>query len=96
MRSLLKFPVLALVLVMGCGRVVVAQADNETPSADKASRSGFTEAAAEGAITTAANAGQADGLGDPILGGDHHPLTGYIPVTWWKSHSPWRRNSTSV
>jgi polysaccharide biosynthesis/export protein len=74
MRRLFRFPVLALVLVMGCGRVVVAQADNETPRAYKASRSGFTGAAAEGAITTAANAGQADGLGDPILGGDHHPL----------------------
>ena len=74
MRSFLKFPVLALVLVIGCGRVVVAQAKNETRSADKASRSGFTGAVAEGAITTAANAGQADGLGDPRLGGDHHPL----------------------
>ena len=80
MRSFLKFPVLALALVIGCGRVVVAQAKDGTRSADKASRSGFTGAAAEGAITTAANAGQRMDWETQYSEGITIRFTGYIPV----------------
>ena len=62
-------------LVVGCCLAAFAQGENEDLGGDKeTSRSGFTGAGAGGGGTTAARAGGADGLGNPILGGERHPL----------------------
>jgi polysaccharide biosynthesis/export protein len=62
-------------LVVGYGSAAFAQGDNSDLGGNKeTSRSGFTGAGAGGSSTTAAKAGGADGLGNPILGGERHPL----------------------
>ena len=62
-------------LVVGYCSAAVAQVDNADLGGNKeTSRSGFTGAGAGGSGTTAAKAGGADGLGNPILGGERHPL----------------------
>ena len=62
-------------LVVGCCLAAFAQGENTDLGGNKeTSRSGFTGAGAGGSSTTAAKAGGADGLGNPILGGERHPL----------------------
>ena len=62
-------------LVVGCCSAASAQGENTDLGGDKeTSRSGFTGAGAGGSRTTAAKPGGADGLGNPILGGERHPL----------------------
>jgi len=62
-------------LVVECCSAAFAQVENADLSGNKeTSRSGFTGAGAGGSRTTAAKAGRADGLGNPILGGERHPL----------------------
>jgi polysaccharide export outer membrane protein len=62
-------------LVVGYGSAAFAQGENADLGGNKqTSRSGFTGAGAGGSSTTAAKAGGADGLGNPILGGERHPL----------------------
>lgn len=65
---------IALALVIGCGSAAVAQAEKANGSADKTFPFGLTEAETEGKTATAANPGGADGLGNPLLGGERHPL----------------------
>jgi len=62
-------------LVVGYCSAAFAQVENADLSGNKeTSRSGFTGAGAGGSRTTAAKPGGADGLGNPILGGERHPL----------------------
>src|SRR5580704_2458789 len=69
-----RFVVVAL-LALECCAAVFAQSEKTDLSGDKeASRSGFTEPGAGGSRTTAAKPGGADGLGNPTLGGERHPL----------------------
>jgi polysaccharide biosynthesis/export protein len=61
--------------VLQCCPAVFAQGEKTDLSGDKeTSRSGLTGAGAGGSSTTAAKPGGADGLGDPSLGGQRHPL----------------------
>ena len=59
-----------------CGSAAFAQDDTRTvlPGSKETSRSGFTGAGAGGSSTTAANPARADGLGNPLLGGERRPL----------------------
>ena len=62
-------------LVFECCSVAFAQAERTDLGGNKeTSRSGFTGAGAGGSSTTAAKPGGADGLGNPLLGGERHPL----------------------
>jgi polysaccharide export outer membrane protein len=62
-------------LVFGCCSAAFAQGENKDLSGNQeTSRSGFTGAGAGGSSTTAAKPGRADGLGNPLLGGERHPL----------------------
>jgi len=71
---LVRFIAIAL-LVCGCGSAVFAQGERQDLSAGKqTSQSGLTGAGAGGNRSTAANAGGADGLGNPLLGGERLPL----------------------
>src|SRR3954468_23117827 len=60
-------------LLVGCGSAAFAQTQADA-GAETRSRSGFTGAVAEAKAITAANPGGADGLGNPLLGGERHPL----------------------
>ena len=67
--------VASVVLVFGCGSAVFAQGEKTDLRGNKqASQSGLTGAGAGGEKSTAANPGGADGLGNPILGGERRPL----------------------
>ena len=69
-----RFIAVAL-LAFECGSAVFAQGEKTDLSGNKeTSRSGFTGAGAGGSRTTAAKPGGADGLGNPLLGGERHPL----------------------
>jgi len=69
-----RFIVIAL-LVLPCGSAAFAQVEKTDLGGDKeTSRSGFTGAGAGGSSTTAAKPGGADGLGNPLLGGERRPL----------------------
>jgi len=62
-------------LVLQCCSAAFAQGEKTALSENKeTSRSGFTGAGAGGSSTTAAKTGRADGLGNPSLGGERHPL----------------------
>ena len=64
-----------VLLVLECCSATFAQGEKTDLSGNKeTSRSGFTGAGAGGSSITAAKAGGADGLGNPILGGERHPL----------------------
>jgi len=64
-----------VLLVLECGSATFAQGEKTDLSGNKeTSRSGFTGAGAGGSRTTAAKPGEADGLGNPKLGGERHPL----------------------
>jgi polysaccharide export outer membrane protein len=61
-------------LVFASGLAACAQGDTN-PGADKeSSRSGLTGAGTGSRRSSAKEAGRADGLGNPLLGGEHHPL----------------------
>lgn len=69
-----RFIVLALLMVECCS-AAFAQGDETGLGGNKEpSRSGFTGAGTGGSRTTAAKPGGADGLGNPLLGGERHPL----------------------
>jgi len=62
-------------LVFECGSAVFAQGEKTDLSGDKqTSQSGLTGAGAGESRSTAANPGGADGLGNPLLGGERRPL----------------------
>jgi polysaccharide export outer membrane protein len=62
-------------LLMGLISAAVAQGEKDGPSADRqTSQSDLTGAGAGGSSLSAAKAGEADGLGNPLLGGGRHPL----------------------
>lgn len=62
-------------LLLPCGAVAFAQSEKINPRGDQqASRSVLTGAGTGTRSTTAAEPGEADGLGNPILGGERHPL----------------------
>jgi len=62
-------------LVFECGSAVFAQGEKPDLSGiQETSQSGFTGAGAGGDRTAAAKPGGADGLGNPLLGGERHPL----------------------
>lgn len=62
-------------MVLQCCSAAFAQADKADLGENKeTSRSSFTGAGAGGSSTTAAKPGRADGLGNPLLGGERHPL----------------------
>src|SRR5947209_13247884 len=71
-RGCTRWIAVALLLV-GCGSAAFAQTQADA-GAETRSRSGFTGAVAEAKAITAANPGGADGLGNPLLGGERHPL----------------------
>lgn len=61
--------------VFGCSSAGFAQGEKTSTRVDQqASQSGLTGAGAGGSKSTAANAGGADGLESPLLGGDRRPL----------------------
>ena len=71
---LVRFIAVAL-LILEFGLAASAQGEKTGLSGDKeTSRSSFTGAGARGSRTTAREAGGADGLGNPSLGGERHPL----------------------
>jgi len=63
-------------LAMQCGSAALAQEETRKDLSEgkETSPSGFTGAGAGGANTAAAKPGRADGLGNPLLGGDRRPL----------------------
>jgi polysaccharide biosynthesis/export protein len=62
-------------LVFGCGSAVFAQGEKNNLVVDQqTSQAGLTGAGVGGSKSTAANPGGADGLGNPLLGGERHPL----------------------
>jgi polysaccharide export outer membrane protein len=62
-------------LVFGCVSAAFAQAEKKGPGEDMNTfRCGLTGAEAGSSRCTAAKPGGADGLGNPLLGGEHRPL----------------------
>ncbi|HEY3974687.1 MAG TPA: polysaccharide biosynthesis/export family protein [Candidatus Sulfotelmatobacter sp.] len=65
-------------LAIGCGLAACAQVERTDLGGNggnnETSRSSLTGAGAGGGSTAAAKAGEADGLGNPTLGGERHPL----------------------
>jgi len=70
-----RFIAIAL-MVLQCCSAAFAQSDTrkDLGESKETSRSGFTGAGAGGSGTTAAKPGGADGLGNPLLGGERRPL----------------------
>lgn len=70
-----RFIAIAL-LALQCGSVALAQDDTQKDLSEgkHTSQSGVTGAGAGGSSTTAAKPGGADGMGNPLLGGDRRPL----------------------
>ena len=70
-----RFIAIALLLLL-CGLAVLAQEVNRKDLGEgkETSSSGITGTGAGGSSTTAATPGGADGLGNPALGGERHPL----------------------
>jgi polysaccharide biosynthesis/export protein len=66
---------LAIALMCHCSSMACAQQERtELQGGQEASRSGLTGAGTGDQSTTAAKPGKADGLGNPILGGERRPL----------------------
>ena len=76
MRSFYRFVRwLGIALLWQCCWMAFAQNENSgLPGGHEASRSGLTGAGTGDRSTTAAKPGEADGLGNPLLGGDRRPL----------------------
>ena len=74
-HTILRFLAVAT-LVFECGPAALAQdgARQGLSESKEASQSGLTGAGARGSVATAAKPGEADGLGNPQLGGLRHPL----------------------
>ena len=73
MKSWIRIVMLALLVC--CGWTVFAQEEELHRRGDQsASQDGLTGAGRGDGRTTAAKPGEADGLGNPILGGERHPL----------------------
>jgi len=71
---LVRFIAIGL-LVVQCCLAAFAQTDNTELGEEKnTSRSRFTGAGTGGSSTKAADPGRADGQGNPLLGGERHPL----------------------
>ena len=69
-----RFIAIAL-FVLQCCSAVFAQGEKTDPGGNKdTSRAGLTGSGAGGSSTTAAKPGGADGLGNPLLGGQRRPL----------------------
>jgi len=74
-RLLSKIPGPALVIMCFCVAVFAQGNIEQRPSESKQSpRASLTGAGAESDSSTAAKPGRADGLGNPLLGGERHPL----------------------
>jgi len=73
-RRLFVRILVAAVLVLECGSAVFAQEKPDPGEIKETSQSGFTGAGAGGNGKAAAKPGGADGLGNPLLGGERHPL----------------------
>jgi polysaccharide export outer membrane protein len=69
-----RFAAVALFTLEGCSAVFAQGSNNDLNGNQNTSRAGFTGAGAGGSNTTAEKAGGADGLGNPLLGGQRHPL----------------------
>jgi polysaccharide export outer membrane protein len=65
--------VVAALLILPCCSAVSAQ-ETGLDGEKESSRSGLTGAGAGSSETTAAKPGRVDGLGNPLLGGERHPL----------------------
>jgi polysaccharide export outer membrane protein len=63
----------ALVVLQSCS-AAFAQVGKSLGEVQQTSRTSLTGAESGGSGTTAAKAGEADGLGNPLLGGERHPL----------------------
>jgi protein involved in polysaccharide export with SLBB domain len=76
-RPIISVRFIAIALaVLECCSIAFAQDDtkNDLSASKQTSQSGLTGAGAGGGGSTAAKTGGADGLGNPILGGERHPL----------------------
>ncbi len=70
---LIEFLAVVVLSLHTCSAAFAQGENNDLAQANETSRSGLTGAGA-GGDATAANAGRADGLGNPLLGGKRHPL----------------------
>lgn len=69
----IEFVVVALLSLQICSAAFAQGEKSDPAQGNGTSRSSLTGAGAGGGLT-AANAGRADGLGNPLLGGERHPL----------------------
>jgi len=70
-----RFIAIALLVVQCCSAAFAqGHTGKDLSEGKETSRSGFTGAGAGGSSTTAAKPGGADGLGNPLLGGERRPL----------------------
>jgi polysaccharide biosynthesis/export protein len=69
----IEFVVIALLSLQICLAAFAQEKKFDPAQGNGTSRSSLTGAASGGGLT-AANAGRADGLGNPLLGGERHPL----------------------
>jgi polysaccharide biosynthesis/export protein len=74
-RSFILYRFIALaILILQCGAVFAQNHKTGLSGDQQSSPSGLTGAGVGSSSTTAAMPGGADGLGNPILGGERHPL----------------------
>jgi polysaccharide biosynthesis/export protein len=73
-RSFILYRFIALAILILPWGAALAQEQKPAPSGDQSSPSGLTGAGVGSSGRTAAMPGGADGLGNPILGGERHPL----------------------
>jgi len=69
-----RFMAVALMVVECCSAAFAQGQETDLGGNKETSRSSFTGAGAGGSSTTAAKPGGADGLGNPVLGGERRPL----------------------
>jgi polysaccharide export outer membrane protein len=65
---------IVLMVSLGCSAVFAQGEKTDLSGNQETSRSGFTGAGTGSSSTTAAKPGGADGEGNPLLGGERHPL----------------------
>ncbi len=68
-----RFIIVAVFVLQSCS-TALGQARKDLRESIGTSQSGLTGAGTGGSETTAAKPGRADGLGNPLLGGERHPL----------------------
>jgi len=72
---LVRFTAVAFLVLRCCPAVFAQDETGQDPGENRvASQSGLTGAGAGSSSSTAAKPGGADGLGNPLLGGERHPL----------------------